>query len=608
VLLIEIAAQGLKGLSLAGGSLRLRPGYNVVGADGAAVRRLLEALLYPDAPGGEALRGGVTQTGSARGGVTLVGGDGATYRVVRDFASGCQLHRFDPQRRSFALLAQAQDEVAETLAGAAGVPARELLSLLSLSAAEMPSRRRAVPGGVAAPPRRARTAEEAQERLLALKEELERSKSSEKLQYQLDGLQSRLFKLEEAQKEEAKAKEEIEKAEEALAAAAPAAAAAQGLGDVEARLAAYQKAVAKRDETLARLASERETLAEADLLGPPQPFWSEARFWAGVGAGIVALVLAGVGSSTIQGMRYLALLDIPAFGWAAWVALGWVGALEEHGRLGRRRRLLEEHERKVQDAFEREAAEVKGAVKAAGVNDLRELREALNKLADAQAQVAAAKRRYAEFQERPEARAAKEAKVKVEAELKEVEAQLAGTAGGYVRDPRSVEQEIQRLETEAVAEEEPVPVEVEAAAPAKDPVRDLLERAVGELGPSAVAVARSLQPRAAQMVQALSASRLGGLAVDDRGNLTAQVGGRPALLAGLPPADGDLAFVALKLALLERMLSAGKRIALFDEALSTLPEGARRLAGRILKQIARPGQVVHFSVEPQFRESADHVA
>jgi hypothetical protein len=326
VLLLEIAAQGLKGLSLTGGSVRLRPGYNVVGADGAAVRRLVESLLYPDGPDGEALRAGAG-TGTARGGVTLVGSDGATYRVVRDFATGCQLHRFDPQRRSFALLAQAQGEVAEKLSSGAGVPSRALLALLSLSASDLPSKRRAMAGGVTPAPRRVRTPEQVNKRREELKEELERSKSSEKLQYQLDGLQSRLFKLEEVQKEEARLRESLEKAEAALKASAPAAAVAAALGDVEGKLTNYGKSVAKRDENLARIAAEREALAELDRHGPPTPFWTEPRFWSGVAAGVFAFLIALVGASGVQGIRYLALLGIPAFGWSAWVALGWVTAL-----------------------------------------------------------------------------------------------------------------------------------------------------------------------------------------------------------------------------------------------------------------------------------------
>ena len=55
MLLLEFAAQGVRGVAPAGGRATLRPGYNVVAADGAALRRLLEALFYPDPRDADAL-------------------------------------------------------------------------------------------------------------------------------------------------------------------------------------------------------------------------------------------------------------------------------------------------------------------------------------------------------------------------------------------------------------------------------------------------------------------------------------------------------------------------------------------------------------------------
>ena len=62
MLLLEIAAQGVKGVAPAGGRITLRPGYNVVEADGLALRRLIEALTVGAArvfglPGGTLAKG-----------------------------------------------------------------------------------------------------------------------------------------------------------------------------------------------------------------------------------------------------------------------------------------------------------------------------------------------------------------------------------------------------------------------------------------------------------------------------------------------------------------------------------------------------------------------
>ena len=122
-----------------------------------------------------------------------------------------------------------------------------------------------------------------------------------------------------------------------------------------------------------------------------------------------------------------------------------------------------------------------------------------------------------------------------------------------------------------------------------EPLRGLLERAAGETGQTPSALARDLQAKASQAVAALSGQRLAGLSVDVRGNLLALVGGKPQPALGLPPADRDACFLALRLALLERSLAGGRMVALCDDAFAGLPEGARRLAARLLKAAAKPG-------------------
>jgi hypothetical protein len=616
VLLLEIAAQGVKGVAPAGGRITLRPGYNVVDADGAVLRRLVESLLYPGPRDGDAIpraAPGPAGPGGApmRAGATLVGNDQVTYRVVREFGASCQLHRFDPQKRAFALVSQDPAEIGLFLASTAGIPARQKLgALLSLAAADLPSKvggTGLAAGAAAAAPRRHATPEQVQKRLAELQVELERADKAEKLQYRLDGLQSRLFKLEEALREGARIQEGMESAGAAIAELARVEEVATRLGDADARIAAFGKAAGRRDEALARVAEERAAIEALEAGGGPS-LWSHPAFLGAAGAGVVLFGLGVVGAVQGSGLRYAALLDIPAFGAAGWAAWRRIDVLEARSRVTRRRKLVEERERKALEQFERDTGEVRQALQALGAQGVPELQEQLGKLSAARSARAEWQERLAAWEAQPETRDAREEKARTEEEMREVEAGLSAEAGGYVRDPRSIESEMARLEQEAAAPPPEEPAGPPPAAPAVEPLRGLLERAAGELSLTSSALARGLQARASQALAALSGQRLSGLAVDDRGNLMALVSGRPQPSLGLPPADRDLCFLSLRLALLEQGLAGARAVALADDAFAGLPEAARRIAARLLKQAARPGQLVHATRDPIFREAADHAS
>jgi hypothetical protein len=613
VIFLELAAQGVRGVAPAGGRATLRPGYNVVQADGAVLRRVVEALLYPQPKDGDAFPRvpGGPPGAPMRAGLTAVGNDKLTYRLVRDFATGAQLHRFDGEKRSFALVTQELAEIAAFMERTIGAPPRRRLgALLAIAAAELPSKAGGGAGGPApsiAPQRSSLTPEQTQKRLAALRAELERAKIAEKLQFQLDGLQAQLFKLDEALKAGAKLRDGLATAEAARAEVSDATAAVERLGDPEARLAAFEKATARKAEAAERVAAERAALAEVEERGAPGPFWKDPLFWAGAGGGLGVALVAAIGSAAYPDVRYLAMLDVPMFGWAAWVGLRWVGALEAWERVARRRRAVDDWERKVEAQYERDAAAVRDAMKALGVSRPEDLKEALGRTADADAVVAEWRRRIEEWEASPEARSASSERARVEKALRDVEAKLAAEAGGFVRDVRSVEMEIHRLESEAAGPAAPAPAPPPAPRIA-DPFRHLLEQAAAELGGSPVSAGRTASQKASQALVGLSFQRLQAVVVDDRGNLQVQTGGRTVAATTLPAADKDLVWLALKLALLEQALAAGKLVAVVDDAFAGLSDGARRFAARLLKQMAKPGQIVHATSDAAFREAADHSA
>jgi hypothetical protein len=614
VILLEFAAQGVRGVAPAGGRATLRPGYNVVAADGAVLRRLLEALLHPDLHDADALprAAGGPANAAVRAGLTLVGDDRVTYRLVRDFAAGAQLHRFDAEKRAFALVSGELPAIRRFLQETIGVPSRARLdALLSLTAAELPSRQGGAAGGVepAAAPRSALSPELARKRISQLETELGQARIAEKHQESMDALQTRLFKVEEALRGGAKLHDGLERAVAARAELDGAASLAAGLGDAEGKLASFERASARRDEALAKVAAEREVMGRVEAQGAPTPFWRVPAFWPGV-AGGAALVASGAAAAHAgSSLRHAALLAVPAFGWSAWCALEWIRGLEAWERVTRRRRIVDDWESKVEGAFERDAAEVRAALKVAGVAKPAELRESLSRIADADAVVAEWVRRVAEWESSPEVQGSAAEKAEIEEQLRDVEGRLAAEAGGFVRDVRSVETELQRLQADLAAPARaPVPPRPAVAATgADDQLRSLLERAAGELGGSPAAAARLVAPKASQALSGLSLQRLQALQLDERGNVQVQAGGRATAVAALPVADRDLVYLAMKLSLLEQALSAGKVVALADDAFATLPEGSRRFAARLLKQLARPGQLLHGTADPCFRETADHL-
>lgn len=612
----------------AGGRATLRPGYNVVAADGAALRRLLESLVYPDPRDGESLprAPGGPGAGPVRAGLTLVGTDRVTYRLVRDFAAGCQLHRFDAEKRAFAPVAQDLAEIAAFLRDPVGVPSpTRLATLLTFAAADLPSRTGgagiSLGGGAsaAAPARPAMKPVQARQRLADLETELTRAGEAEKLQYQLDGLQSKLFKVEEALKSGQRVQDGLAGAEAERAALQPVADVAARLGSASAKLSTHAKAVARRDEALARVAAERETLEEAEVRGGPRPLWESPGFLAGVGGGVLFLVLGVVGAAGGSELRTAALLSMPAFGWAGWEAHRWIGAQDEWERQGRRRRVVDDWEKKVLEQFERDTAEVAAVLKALQLTKARELQDQLDRLAEADRTVEEWRVRLRAWESAPETAGAVAEKVRVEEELRVVETGLASEAGGFVRDVRSIEAELEQvkaeLEAPAAREATPAPAPTAVAparaavqAPAGEPLRGLLERAAAELGGSPASVARALSQKASQALAGLTLNRLTGVTADDRGNVQVVSGGRPSPALTLPPADKDLVFVALKLALLEHAVASWKTMALVEDAFGGLSDTARRTIGRLLKQAAKAGQIIHTTTDPAFREAADHQA
>jgi hypothetical protein len=608
VLLLEIAAQGVRGFAPPSGRIALRPGYNVVAGDGAVMLRLIAALFHPDRAPDASLRPGPAAGGApVRAGLTLSGDDGVTWRVVRDLSGPCQLQRYDPERRAFQSMTQDPGRIAEALRGA-GVPSPERFgAVLSLVAADFPSRR--APGGLAAVSqpvaRRSLAPGEVREKLEALRSEMARARGAEMVQAEMDGLQSRLFKLEELLKSGEQVKDRLRTAQAAVAALAGAEAALATLRDPPGRLAACRKATARRDEALQKIAQERDAQTGA---AAPAPLWRQPGFVVGLAVGASSLL-----GALVLDLRSLALVAIPATAGAAFEALRWVGKAEGFETAGRRTRWLGERERKANEAWEREIADVRAAMAAAGVATVAELADLVARVQEARAVLAEAEAGITSWEALAETKDAEAERVQVQQEIGELEQKLTAETGGFLRDTHSLDAEIARLERELEPPGADAPAAPQERAaptprPGGDPLRTLFESASAELSLSPGAALRAMQSRIVQVLPALTAQRLANFFVDERGNLQVQTGGKLVPAATLPAGDRDACFAVLKLGFAEQGLAAGKSVVVLEDAFGVLPEGARRVLARLLKQVSKGRQVVHATPDPIFREAADHAA
>ncbi|MBX5483493.1 MAG: chromosome segregation protein SMC [Myxococcaceae bacterium] len=630
--LLELVAQGLRGCSPTTRAA-LSPGYVVLrppGAEPVPLAGVISALLYSDGRGGDvAFRAAGAAFGKA--GVTLQGNDLGTYRVVRELGGAGSLQRLNKTTQKFELVTQDTLEMGQFLRGQVGAPGKSAFEqLFSLDAHSFPSKRpKPAPKPGASGERKlpslatsvavtaATDIPAAEAKLAELQKELELSKEIDKLQFRQDGLASEMFELEAKLKGTEGLKAAIAETQR-LCDEAPT---PESLGlphDIVARCERYPALVQKRDEALARLQAEKGG-DDAAMPAPaaqryvPEPFFRDPRFLGGAGVGVLVLVLgmalrAGIG-------RYVALLDIPAFGFAALVALKWVDDLQGAQRSGRKEGMLAAREKKILEEFEQEAQQVKAAMRQLSVESPQEVIDLLSQRALYAERLHELKTQLAAMESDPEFAQAAQRYAALKAESDAISQQLQERAGGYVRDPREVEREIQRVrESIELARNGPPPQpESPAATPApgggfEDPTPGVFALAADLFQLDVPSLAALIKDRCAQYVAALCDRRYVGVEVDHKANATLIAPDRRVPASDLPAKDLDLYYLALRLTLVEKHSAKMKLPLVIDDVLGAVVEEARLpLLGRMLKHLGTLTQVLHVTRHPTPQSMADAV-
>ncbi len=599
MVLLELAAQGLDGLGA--GRWPFRPGLNAVsGAPAAseAVVRVLVGLFFPETQpfGGPA---------GARAGVTFVAANGGTYRLVGGTGTEVALSKLDDATSRF-MPVETGGGVSRQLRNL-GLPERRLFEPLFFFA-EVPSAPAAqaeptIGGGGSGRGIESRLAEltadiaetkpktlfELRQRLSEVEAEERSAHELEQLQFQLDGLQQRLFQAEDSVRAVDQARSEFERIGQELG-KMPAVS-----EEAVAQVARLPQLVQKRDETLRRIAEERLAISPDGGRASLAALGQDRLFVASLGVGAGSLAAAVLGSSFLPGMRWLALLDIPGLGVAVFRACQQLSALRRQEGAARKLALLDEREQRTQRAFAAEAKEAQALMKALGAEGAAELEQRLAERAAMLERQGQASAKLAASERDEGVRAAMAARDDLRREVAELEAKLAAF-GGYRRDAAEVRREATALRDEIARQggAEPADIELsEDGRPPPDEAAALFRRAAEVFGMTPAMLLQTVRDRAAQYVGALSERRYGAPAFLPDGSVALSRPGSEALpFAQVAEADRRPCLWGLRLVLAERYLFSHRMFLVIDERIAGLDPARGQLLARMAQGLARAAQVI----------------
>lgn len=686
--LVEIVVQGLKGAPELG-RVPFQSGVTVLAA-GPRERlyaRLILDLLYPD--GTEPTLLDLDMPGSqSRVAVTVRGRDGNLYRLLHDAHTGRRaLQRIQGDKAE--PLTNSAGEIAQAVTATLGFPTEDILrELLFCVKEDLPSQRKAragatskgagsagggsraekplppgfegpdtkpradkpLPPGFEGPDTKARKEDkplppgfsddvgpradragrddaQIRARLQELEGLLASQEGVKELEFELDGLQKKLFEIEAKLRPLLTLRRSAQQAEERLTQFA----ALEGLpGDLVEKGESLQKLQAEHEHEVARIEEERQkliqsarTLDESGRQNPLAVAQQDPLVRYGMAAGLGAIALGVAGAFAAPVLQWAALLDIPAFAVALAGGLRVLSSLEQGESIRRRIVRLDEQRKKSTDRYKLDEQQVRGLLERHGytVEQLPELAQQIMAREETRSIVETTRRALEEAQKDGDARALEAEQADLQARAKAVEEKLSASSSGYagtgdlVAEKEELEA-ILRGDTGGAAAPEPDPMDApfpdaphepagepaqDRGAPAEDLGQRLLELAKDVLLSQLEDVSRGVQGRASQILAALADGRYREVRFGGRGETSAvdAAAGESIAFGLLPPFDRDLVWLSLKVALIEMVVArAGRMPVLFDRGLDALADGKGPLLQNMLQFLASTTQVVSISEKP----------
>jgi len=385
-----------------------------VGGAGAGKTSFVDVivhLLFPDTSEPATTAFQAQGSDVCRVALTLDDGRGQIYRLVKDLLRGSlALTRFDAGSQQFAPVSSSPAEILQYLSSTLHLPQRDLFEgLYVLRAGDLPSSAPtpaggppgALAGGVGPPGLQTGAGgfpgyqgdtgggggvqfpgyqgggfddggevlpddpQELRSQIEVLERDLSAARMVDDLQFKLDGLQSEMFELEDKSKGVRQAQQRLEELRQKQEQFSDL---ADLPGDFEERVKSYKQDGERHARDLARLDEERErweNQAEGSL---PAPLLRNRNFQLGLAGGLVALLAGTAGFFTLESLRWIALLSIPAFGVVVIAAMRHIDQIMSAERAEIRLGLLDERRKKLERQFELESSIVKRTMERVGAD------------------------------------------------------------------------------------------------------------------------------------------------------------------------------------------------------------------------------------------------
>ncbi len=622
--LLELAVQGVRGFSP---SARFAFLPSLQGLQGPAdlpppLIGLYLSLAYPDGRGAESsfLAPGAKL---GRAGLSFEGDDAQVWRLVRELGGAGALHRMNAQTNKYEVVSTESAEMAQVLRGTVGLLPRDTYAdLYTFTVSQLPSKHRkgkSSASGVRSSPSSfghkvvpqlsAEELVEAKARVAVLEKEVATVKELAEYQFRVDGAQSEVYKVETALKAYDDLKAKVAEARQQLATAPS----PQTLGlpdDIVQRVRAFNADKKKIDQALRKLADEREQAGVADQI-IVQPLHKDLRF---VGALALGLVLLIAGAVTTGLIHYVAVLAIPAFSFAALLALRFIEELQYASREGAKSDVFEGREKKLKDELTALVSVVEGAMEKVGATTGDEFAEILARRETMVPAVQQLEAELAQLEADPATAGLAGELEHFKAEYEELHERLTQMGGGgYLRDAREIQAELEELK-EAVAEAEKKPEAVSAAQPTvpftavpvesaeqfEDPAPALLGLAGDLFAADPVSLWSVLRERSLQYFTAFTDRRYHDVDIGKSGAATVAAPGRTIAAGELPGKDLDLLYLSMRLTIVEKWSAQQQLPVIMEDVFGALVDPAKQqLVSRMLKHLSAMTQVLQVAGKSQ---------